>query len=288
MPELNTSSKSHARIWNKIGERIRRNFMLQAVAGTLPGVCVHRIFGFDTEVSVGTTPVWPGSGQYPYFDGAQTVRLVSDDANDIYNGSGAWLIRLTGLDDNHEMQMEDISLRGTTPVLTQGEYTHVYHATVLKAGSRVGAAGTITLSVGTAPGTAIGFVFAPTNTMMNGVFTVPAHTNAYLYEYHFNVEHADDATVTVRFTTPVEEDEVWVTAHIDLTVGAGTGHQQDILVAPFFFPPLTDIELTAEKSLGVIATVTASATILLIDTAFEWDSYLAQDETYSIQRPDED
>lgn len=284
MPELKTSSKSHARIWNKVGERVRRDFLMQAVAGTIPGVCVHRVSGIDDAVLVGTTPVWPGTGQYPYFTDARSVEIVSDSLTDTYNGVGAWILRLTGLDDNHEMQMEDITLRGTTPVLSQGEYTHVYHATVLKAGTRSGAVGIITLT-DKQDSNLLGIVVAPSNTMLNGVFTVPAHTNAYLYDFHFNIESVQDVIVRMRYTTPTEEDEVWIVGYTDITSG---GHIHEDLVAPFFFPPMTDIELTAEKAGGVTALVTADATLLLIDTAFEWDNYLAQDETYTIQRPDED
>ena len=284
MPELDRLSKSHAREWNKLGERVRRDFLMQAIAGTIPGVCVHRVAGIDDAVLAGTTPVWPGAGQYPYFPDADTVQLVSDNAGDTYNGAGAWLVRIHGLDQNYEMQMEDVTLRGATPVLTQGEYTHVYHATVLKGGTLAGTLGTITIT-GKTNLLQVGFVSAPANTMLNGVFIVPAHTNAYMFTFHFNVESVQNVIVRIRYTTPTNENRVWVVGFTDITSG---GHQEEILAAPFLFPPLTYVELTAEKSGGVTALVTAETMLLLIDTAFEWDNYLQQDETYRIGRPNED
>lgn len=284
MPELKTKSKSHARVWNKLGERVRRDFLMQAVAGTIPGVSVQRISGIDDAVAAGATPVWPGPGQYPYFEDARTIEIVSDDSGDANLGLGGWLLRIVGLDDNHEMQMEDITLKGTTPVLTQGDYTHVYHAVVMKAATRAGLVGTLTLT-DKKDSNIIGYVSAPSNRMENGVFTVPAHTNAYLYDFHFNIESNQDVLVGIRYTTPVEENRVWIVGYTDVTSG---GHQHEELVAPFFLPPLTDLEFTAEKAGGVSALVTVDSTLLLIDTAFEWESIYYQDETFSISRPDEE
>ena len=284
MPELNSSSKSKARMWNNLGERVRRDFLLQVIAGTIPGAAIQRVSGIDDAVSVGTTPVWPGDGQYPHIHESQPTEIFSDNVNDTYKGTGAWILRVVGLDYNHEMQMEDVILKGTTPVITQGSYSHLYHATVLKAGTRDGVLGTITLR-DKKDSIELGYVVAPFNRMMNGVFTVPAHTNAYLYAFSFNIESLQDVIVGVRFTTPVEENEVWINGYVDITSG---GHQHQELVAPFLLPPLTDLELTAEKSGGVTATVLAEATLLLIDTTFEWDSIYVQDETFSISRPNED
>ena len=281
---LNSSSKSHQRVWNKVGERVRRDFLLQAAAGMLPGVAVQRIHGVNPAVASVRTPIWPGAGQYPYFQDARSVQIVSDSINDTNQGTGAWVVRLIGLDDSHEVQLEDITLRGTTPVISQGDYTHVYAAVILRSATRIGLDGVLTLT-DRRDSNILGYVTSDSNRMENGLFTVPAHTNAYLFDVHFDVDSIQTIQIGVRYTTPVEDDETWVSLYDDQTSTGSYGEEFSI---PFFLPPLTDFELTAYRSGGVGAAIQAAATILLIDTAFEWNQFKWQDEQVSISRPDAD
>jgi hypothetical protein len=259
---------------------------MQVAAGTMPGISVHRIHGTNPAVASTTTPVWPGVGQYPYVDRSRTILVYSDDADDTYRGTGARLVRIVGLDAKHEVQMEDIALRGTTPVPTLGDYTHLYGASVMKAGSRAGTAGLITFEC-SLTNADVGYIAAPDNRMNNAVFTVPAHTNAYLFDFHFNLADANQSVnIGIRHTSPVEENRVWIEVFDDIITP--DGHVEEILTVPYFIPPFTDIELVASKSGGVANEVQANATLVLIDTAFEWDNIYTQDETYTISQPDED
>lgn len=285
MPELKSSSKSKARIWSKIGERVRRDFLFQVAAGAMPGVSVHRVHGIEPSVPSVPAPVWPGAGQYPYVDAARTIQIFSDSIADNYGGAGAWLVRLVGLDQNYEIQMEDVSLRGTTVVKAIGNYTHLYHATVIKAGTRAGTIGLITLRCATDLSD-LGYITFPDNQMNNGVFTVPAHTNAYVMSYHFNTVDSNQAiNIGIRHTTPVVENEVWIEVFDDIVTA--DGHVEEHLIIPYLLPPRTDFELIAFKSGGVASEVQANALLLLIDTTFEWDDIYYQDETYTISRPNE-
>ena len=282
MPELKSSSKSKARIWNNLGERVRRDFEFQAAAGTMPGVAVHHVFGYDDVIELARHPVWPGVGAYDYFTDSQALSIVSGSVNDTYKGSGGWILRIIGLDCNYEVQMEDVLLRGTTPVISQGEYIRVYHAVILQSGTLDGLDDILTIT-GARDGKIIGNLSGAWNLMTNAVFTVPAHTNAYLYEFEFTMNATKPLILGVRRTTPVEENKTWITEYVGLLE---SGTYREKLTPPAVYPEFTDIELTVEASGGGAAAIVAYATLILIDETFEWEQFTTQDEICSISRPD--
>jgi len=283
MPELHRSSDSKARIWNNLGERVRRDFEFQAAAGSMPGVAVHRMTGYDDVVNSTLGAIWSGAGAYEYFTNAQPITVVSDSANDTYKGSGGWVLRIIGLDNKYEVQMEDLLLRGTTPVISQGVYNRVYEAVVLKADSRSGLDGIVTIQ-GKNDSIVVGYLNGVFNKMANAVFTVPAHTNAYLYALSFEVNVTQQILVGLRRSTPTVENSVWVAEVISLLDDGKRPFKTNI---PLYFPALTDLELTAQLTGGNAGAIVAYATLILIDEAFEWDNLATRDEACSIQRRDD-
>ena len=282
MPRLEADPKIHskARIWNKIGERVRRDFFFQAAAGTMPGVSSYIINGFDSAMGNVLKPIWPNDSQYNYLTDYEPLSVVSDNVNDVYNGSGARLVRILGLDRQFELQMEDVTLRGTTPVVTQGEYFRILEAAVIKAGTVNGAAGLITIA-GQSSLLLLGSISGAFNKMTNGVFTVPAHTNGYLYNYHFSMGAPKETALGIRTSTPTAENNNWVVPLIDFMYGGDITIE---LQTPIFLSEKTDVELVAYTVADSTTYITGMAELVLIDEAFEWENVLAQDETYGITK----
>lgn len=75
---------------------------------------------------------------------AETVDLVSTDANDTGAGTGARTVRVIGLDGSWAYQFEDVSLNGTSTVTTTNAFMVVYRLEVRTVGSGGTNAGLIT------------------------------------------------------------------------------------------------------------------------------------------------
>jgi len=278
MPELNSSSDSKARIWSKLGERVRRDFLFQAASGMLPGVTTVNVAGFNPAVGQSLEPVSPTT--YAYFDRDQVLEITSSSIDDARGGVGANTLRLLGLDRNFELQMEDVSLDGADPVTTQGEYYRLIDAAVLNAGTKAGALGNITL-IGSREGKHAGIVQPVNNILLNGNYTVPAHSTAYLFSYYFGMGAPKETTVGIRSLTPVQQggDRNWIFKEMDFMYG---GRISEHLSIPLMFPERTDIELVAFVNVDSTTYMSAGMSLVAIDDRFEYEKLVEQDQTYTV------
>ena len=270
-------SNSKPRIWSHLGERVRRDFLFQAVAGRLPGVAVHRISGYNPSVDTTLEPIWPGSVQYNYFSDYQPISIVSDNFNDTYGGSGAWVVRILGLDHKYGMVLEDIPLRGLTSIVSQSEYWRVLSAAILKSGTRTGVVGTVTIT-GQQGAEVVGTVEPGWNIMRNGLFTVPINTTAYLFEASVRITANQDVLVALQATTPVDENETFINVAAALSSNANFNLITDL---PIVFTEKTDIAFLGEHQGGGSSVVTCGGTFVLIDNDFDWERIRDRDEQLS-------
>lgn len=113
-----------------------------------------------------------GTGtSYPFPDVAAPVEVVSDDAADTEAGTGARVVRLTGLDANLHTVQEDVVLDGTTPVTTDTEFLRINGAEVIEVGSGGVNAGEIQVSDG--DGDVYSTIPAGAGKSLDAVFTAP-------------------------------------------------------------------------------------------------------------------
>lgn len=270
----NQQTRVKPRMWNNLGERSRRNFLLQAAANQISGVAVYHIVGYDSDLGSTNKLIYPGTAQFVYLTESQGIKISSDDVNDTYAGTGARVIRVVGLDDQGVIQTEDVALDGTTVVYSIGDYLRVFQAFVLTAGTMAGAEGELTiLHIDDTP---VGTIEAPVNAMRNGHFTVPANTNAYVLRYGFN--SSDTCTYCIRISTPGGDARCFSVE--DMTVG----HQiERPLSTHHRIPPLGIVELNAAKFLPATTYVTGDMDLLLVDADYDWASYLESEERYNQQ-----
>jgi len=79
--------------------------------------------------------VWNGGGTYPWSAAAERVNIRSTESNDNATGTGARTVRLFGLDASYSEITEDITLNGTTNVLTTQSFLRMQRAVILTVGS---------------------------------------------------------------------------------------------------------------------------------------------------------
>jgi len=160
---------------------------IEIARGNVQNVSKFSKFGENPLVAT-TTSIVSSSGTYQMPSTAQTLEILSSDANDTSAGTGARTIRITGLDSSFLELEEDVLLNGTTPVAVSNSFIRVYRLSVLTAGDydidSIGSnRGTITLR-----NSGAGVIWA-TITVLNGFgvgqsltacYTVPAGKSLYL------------------------------------------------------------------------------------------------------------
>lgn len=125
---------------------VRSPRMFEIAAGRVHGVSGW-INSFSTTAGTTHTDFWNVDGDLVYLDAAETLSIVSDDADDADQGAGAWTVRVIGLDSDWKVQTEVVTLNGVTPVLTTKAFIRVWRIEVVTGGSNNEGTITATASV---------------------------------------------------------------------------------------------------------------------------------------------
>lgn len=135
--------------------------------------------GFNSSISPGTVPedIWGGGGLYTGFPSGdpETVQVFSSSANDTANGSGARVVRVTGLDENWNIVTENVILNGTAPVTTTKLFRRVNRLLVISSGDDNTAfnAGIIQCRHSVTQGNVFASMGVGLNATLNGGYTIP-------------------------------------------------------------------------------------------------------------------
>ena len=124
-------------------------FELQVSRGQIPWHQSYTVFGYNADVDTDIETVWPYGGILGYPSAALSLSVSSSSADDTSNGTGARTVYLEGLDANHNVISETVTLNGQTAVTTTKSYLHINNCYVATAGSLDSAAGTIYFGTGT-------------------------------------------------------------------------------------------------------------------------------------------
>jgi len=147
--------------------------LLELSLGHIEGYESVTIEGNNMDVDVGVEDVWSEGGTLVYLSAAEKMNIASASLNDASAGIGARTLRISGLDSSHDEISEEITLNGTTDVLTVNSYLRVIMLEILTAGSLGENNGAITATAETA-GTVQCAMGATTGLSKNSHFTVPA------------------------------------------------------------------------------------------------------------------
>jgi hypothetical protein len=125
---------------------IPANYIYQVALGNIDGAAAWHKFGYNSDVDTAAEEVIASfGGSINIMTSADTLDVVSDDANDTSAGTGAQSVLITGIDENHAYQIEVVTMNGVTPVTTTNSWLGVNRVVVLSSGSGNVNAGNITV-----------------------------------------------------------------------------------------------------------------------------------------------
>jgi len=165
-------------------------FELQVSRGQISWHQSITVFGFNSDVDTAVETVWPQGGILTFPATALQLSVSSSNAADTSAGTGARTVYLEGLDANHNVISETVTLNGQTAVTTTRSYLHINNCYVQTAGSGNAAAGTIYFGTGTVtagvPATIYDVIAFDYNARVTGSYTVPAGYTAYVSQGLFS------------------------------------------------------------------------------------------------------
>lgn len=221
-------------------------FELQVARGQITFHQSVTIFGYNDDVDTSLETVWPQGGILPYLSSASVLSVSSDSANDTSGGTGARTVKIEGLDGNHNLISEIVTLNGQTAVSTTNQYLHINGLYVLTAGSLNSAAGNIYFGTGTVtlgvPANIYDVIKYDYNTRLTGSYTVPAGYTAYLTQGLFSSGQAGGSNaVTGRLVTRGTNNIKLTAAIVTLNNGAA----DYMFEYPVSIPEKTTVEAQA-------------------------------------------
>lgn len=214
-------------------------YFVDITEGNVANHAALRKFGHNPDVGAVEEDVWDGGGVYTgWITAAETVDIVSDDANDDAGGTGALTVQIYGLDASFAEQNETLTMDGVTPVTSSGTYIRIFRAVVRTAGSQGENDGTITVD-GTTSGAVLAKILPLMNQTLMALWTVPASKTAYLTHF-YAATSSNKATEVLLRVRP--ENEVF---HVNklVTINQGT------TILPYDFP----LPITAKSDISVSA-----------------------------------
>lgn len=221
-------------------------FELQVARGQIPNHQSITVFGYNGDVDTVMETIWPYGGLLAFPSVALQMKVSSDSADDASAGTGARTVYISGLDANHNVVSETVSMNGQTAVLTTNSYLHINQCYVATAGSLDSAAGSIYIGTGTVtlgiPATVYDVIQYDYNTRVTGSYTVPAGYTGYVSQGLFSSgQSSGSGPVTGRLMTR-GTDDIRRTAAI---VTINNGSADYTFEYPLAVPEKTTIEAQA-------------------------------------------
>ena len=242
------------------------DYYLDIAKGLITGHRTLTKFGRNPAVGTGTfETIWNGGGAYTGFNatGAEIVSIVSSSVNDINTtGTGAWTIRLYGLDSSLLEITEDIILNGTTAVLTTLAYKRLDRIKVLTAGTTGWNEGDLTANQSVTTANIFAVVPATYNSTMIAAYTVPSNMTGYLVSQTASIANKTSAAVDVRIKIR-QPGLVFTVAGEAALNSTGTGYIRMEFRIPQKLAGGTDLFIEASASTSVA--VTAFMDLVLVE-----------------------
>lgn len=160
------------------------DFMFEVAKGNVFGHSSFIVHAHNASVSAaGTEEAWPEGGSITYMTSAETMNIVSTDADDDGDpaDTGVRTIEILGLDANYNQISEIVTMNGTTNVLTTNSYLRVYELLAKTAGSSSFNEGIIRATASSA-GTVQCHMEAGLGISRCTHYTVPAGKTAYMVQ----------------------------------------------------------------------------------------------------------
>jgi hypothetical protein len=267
--EPNILNVHKAMDYNQQGQPLLRttgssyDWTINISAGDVAGTGYIEKFGMNTDVDSNKETIWDGGEIYSYISTAETVAVTSTAGVDSAAGTGARTVEIQGLDANHTLVYETLTVGGGAG--TQ-EFLRIFRANVVTAGTSGVNEGTVSItSSDTSTVLAqIGIDGTGANAAGRGqtfmaLYTVPAGKTAYLTQWTVGCGKQNTDAVATFLARP--EGGAWNAKDI-ITVSATT-YAKDYKI-PLQFTEKTDIEIRAYSTTNN-SLVSSTFNLLLID-----------------------
>ena len=152
-------------------------FTEEVALGRRQGMTTWNKFGFNQDVDSAATEVvasWGGAFQYLTSGETLTIASTSSDDDGDPAGDGARQLIIWGVDENWEIQIEIVTLNGTTNVVTASQWIGINRVSIYAAGDNQANAGTINVTA-TTSGYQIAQIPTGLGTTEQAIFYVPAN-----------------------------------------------------------------------------------------------------------------
>ncbi len=218
-------------------------FKLAVPQGLIPGTIGRGRSGSNSTIDATPEDIWNVGGQLSYLTSAETLEIVSSDANDTSAGSGAQTILLRGLDGNFDEISETIIMDGLTDVTSANSYLRLHNMTTITGGATGFNEGVITATA-TGAATIQGQMDVDSNSSLTFNFTIPDSKTGFIAILNFTSGSADE--VSFGFFVRVEGG-VFVQQNLHQVIGTVF----DIEFDPYNpLPARTDIRVLAFQIAG--------------------------------------
>ena len=219
-----------------------------------------RGFVFGKKVGLGNvlSDLWGGpTALYVFPTGPMQMQVVSSSANDTAGGTGIRSVRIHYLDHNYQPQIADVTLNGTTPVLTvPTDIARINGMHALTVGSNIVSVGSISLqSVGGA--VTYGVITAGDNTSRQAIYTVPDGMWGYIS--HWQASSGSSGNHFCQTIIAATTHDAVVLPGVFLLqdeTGTQNGGLSIDFPTPIPIPPRTDVRMAAigdAANAGIIA-----------------------------------
>jgi len=158
-----------------------------------------RKFGANDAVGNSFEDIWAAGGTYPTVTTTETLSLVSSSAQDdaAAEGTGAWTVRVEGLDSSGDEISEDITMDGTDAVTSSLSYSFVHRVYVLTTGTNLTNVGNITVTNSSSAQT-LAYVEADAGTTLQLIYKVPTGYKLILDRINVGAPKGDNIDLEIR------------------------------------------------------------------------------------------
>lgn len=241
------------------GQSVTADIQLAIARLKIPGVIPRYKFGKSTAINASNfETIWREGGSYITPTTATTASIVSTSTNDTAAGTGARTLYVEGLDSDYNLLSETVTLNGTTPVLTTGEYLRFNRMFILTAGSLKTSGGTIRATVDSK---VCASIIPEDNQSEVCHYTVPAGYTAYVNQLQFSVGQGKEVEIQVRVRWPGEESVYRTVSSFFVYQASSNIH----IHIPLAVPEKSDLQFIAKSAAGTVAVAAVFDTVLISD-----------------------
>ena len=243
---------------------------VEVVRGNVPGTTFINKFGRNSAITTGSAPedIWEGGDIYTgmplHSAAAETVTIVSDDANDTSAGTGARTVTIIGLDGSWNQVTETLTMNGTTQVTSSNSYKRLNRAFVATAGTSEHNEGILTIAHSTTTANVFAAMPAEAGQTQICAYTIPDSVTGYLRAMRIFMGRSNGSAGSAQVALMTrEEGGAWRKRRIyEITDSIGVATEY---VFPTPLTGRTDIKIQVESVSDSTTIVTGDLAIELVD-----------------------